>query len=161
MFLLNDGLLLSMMHFCFSVQHNRFVSDSKGKEPDVLFVGDSLVQLMHEFEVWFILLIQLHRQTFVITNVNMHNLLIHFCLCVYSGVMLIWWFTMISSKFILLKFNIKLYCSGLHYSGSFWLCVMWKIWYLVVVLSCHEYLYQVLVEYLCWVMIIWWSSTAV
>lgn len=40
-----------MMHFYFSVQHNRFVSDSKGKEPDVLFVGDSLVQLMHEFEV--------------------------------------------------------------------------------------------------------------
>uniref|UniRef100_A0A672MX10 SGNH hydrolase-type esterase domain-containing protein n=1 Tax=Sinocyclocheilus grahami TaxID=75366 RepID=A0A672MX10_SINGR len=30
--------------------HNRFVSDSKGKEPDVLFVGDSLVQLLHEFE---------------------------------------------------------------------------------------------------------------
>lgn len=27
------------------------MSDSKGKEPDVLFVGDSLVQLLHEFEV--------------------------------------------------------------------------------------------------------------
>lgn len=34
-----------------SVQHNRFVSDSKGKEPDVLFIGDSLIQLLHEFEV--------------------------------------------------------------------------------------------------------------
>ncbi|KAF3692123.1 Platelet-activating factor acetylhydrolase IB subunit gamma [Channa argus] len=31
--------------------HNRFVSDSKDKEPDVLFVGDSLVQLMHQFGV--------------------------------------------------------------------------------------------------------------
>lgn len=50
---------LKMMDFCFSVQHNRFVSDSKGKEPDVLFVGDSLVQLMHEFEVWLITLILL------------------------------------------------------------------------------------------------------
>lgn len=27
------------------------MSDSKGKEPDVVFVGDSLVQLLHEFEV--------------------------------------------------------------------------------------------------------------
>ncbi|XDV40075.1 hypothetical protein PO909_009228 [Leuciscus waleckii] len=27
--------------------HNRFVSDSKGKEPDVLFIGDSLIQLLH------------------------------------------------------------------------------------------------------------------
>ena len=35
----------------FSLQHNRFVSDSKDKEPDVLFVGDSLVQLMHQFGV--------------------------------------------------------------------------------------------------------------
>ncbi|XP_066575420.1 platelet-activating factor acetylhydrolase IB subunit gamma isoform X2 [Amia ocellicauda] len=31
--------------------HNRFVSDSKDKEPEVLFVGDSLIQLMHQFEV--------------------------------------------------------------------------------------------------------------
>lgn len=27
------------------------MSDGKGKEPDVVFVGDSLVQLMHQFGV--------------------------------------------------------------------------------------------------------------
>ncbi|KAM9488292.1 platelet-activating factor acetylhydrolase IB subunit gamma [Clarias gariepinus] len=44
--------------------HNRFVSDSKGKEPDVLFVGDSLIQLMHEFEVWRKLFSPLHSLNF-------------------------------------------------------------------------------------------------
>ncbi|XP_051574408.1 platelet-activating factor acetylhydrolase IB subunit alpha1-like [Myxocyprinus asiaticus] len=44
--------------------HNRFVSDSKGKEPDVLFVGDSLVQLLHEFEVWRKLFSPLHALNF-------------------------------------------------------------------------------------------------
>ncbi|XP_030640532.1 platelet-activating factor acetylhydrolase IB subunit gamma isoform X1 [Chanos chanos] len=44
--------------------HNRFVSDSKGKEPDVLFVGDSLVQFMHEFEVWRKLFSPLHALNF-------------------------------------------------------------------------------------------------
>lgn len=33
------------------VQHHRFLSDSKDKEPEVLFVGDFLVQLMHQFGV--------------------------------------------------------------------------------------------------------------
>ncbi|MBV98587.1 Platelet-activating factor acetylhydrolase IB subunit beta, partial [Eschrichtius robustus] len=31
-------------------QHNRFVLDCKDKEPDVLFVGDSMVQLMQQYE---------------------------------------------------------------------------------------------------------------
>uniref|UniRef100_A0A671T0F6 Platelet-activating factor acetylhydrolase IB subunit alpha1 n=1 Tax=Sinocyclocheilus anshuiensis TaxID=1608454 RepID=A0A671T0F6_9TELE len=44
--------------------HNRFVSDSKGKEPDVVFVGDSLVQLLHEFEVWRKLFSPLHALNF-------------------------------------------------------------------------------------------------
>ncbi|XP_052000049.1 platelet-activating factor acetylhydrolase IB subunit alpha1-like [Xyrauchen texanus] len=44
--------------------HNRFVSDSKGKEPDVLFVGDSLVQLLHEFEIWRKLFSPLHALNF-------------------------------------------------------------------------------------------------
>ncbi|XP_051722129.1 platelet-activating factor acetylhydrolase IB subunit gamma [Ctenopharyngodon idella] len=44
--------------------HNRFVSDSKGKEPDVLFVGDSLIQLLHEFEVWRKLFSPLHALNF-------------------------------------------------------------------------------------------------
>lgn len=44
--------------------HNRFVSDSKDKEPDVLFVGDSLVQLLHQFEVWRELFSPLHALNF-------------------------------------------------------------------------------------------------
>ncbi|MBN3300489.1 PA1B2 acetylhydrolase, partial [Amia calva] len=45
-------------------QHNRFVSDSKDKEPEVLFVGDSLIQLMHQFEVWRELFSPLHALNF-------------------------------------------------------------------------------------------------
>uniref|UniRef100_A0A1A7YQ06 Platelet-activating factor acetylhydrolase IB subunit alpha2 n=1 Tax=Iconisemion striatum TaxID=60296 RepID=A0A1A7YQ06_9TELE len=33
-------------------QHSRFVQECKDGEPDVLFVGDSMVQLMQQFEVW-------------------------------------------------------------------------------------------------------------
>lgn len=35
---------------CF-LQHERFVQECKDAEPDVLFVGDSMVQLMQQFEV--------------------------------------------------------------------------------------------------------------
>lgn len=31
------------------------MSDSKDKEPDVLFVGDSLIQLMHQFGVKYLI----------------------------------------------------------------------------------------------------------
>ncbi|XP_055780797.1 platelet-activating factor acetylhydrolase IB subunit alpha1-like isoform X1 [Salvelinus fontinalis] len=44
--------------------HNHFVSNSKDKEPDVLFVGDSLVQLLHQFEVWRDLFSPLHALNF-------------------------------------------------------------------------------------------------
>jgi len=33
------------------LQHNRFVQECKDAEPDVLFVGDSMVQLMQQHEV--------------------------------------------------------------------------------------------------------------
>lgn len=36
---------------CACLQHHRFVADSKDKEPEVVFIGDSLVQLMHQCEV--------------------------------------------------------------------------------------------------------------
>ncbi|KAM6967851.1 platelet-activating factor acetylhydrolase IB subunit gamma [Aplochiton taeniatus] len=48
--------------------HNRFVSDSKDKEPDVLFVGDSLVQLLHQFEVWRELFSPLHALNFGVSG---------------------------------------------------------------------------------------------
>lgn len=37
--------------FLVSLQHQRFVADSKDKEAEVVFIGDSLVQLMHQCEV--------------------------------------------------------------------------------------------------------------
>ncbi|XP_041091220.1 platelet-activating factor acetylhydrolase IB subunit gamma [Polyodon spathula] len=51
-----DGRWLSL--------HHRFVSDSKDKEPEVLFVGDCLVQLLHQFEVWRELFSPLHALNF-------------------------------------------------------------------------------------------------
>uniref|UniRef100_V9LAH1 1-alkyl-2-acetylglycerophosphocholine esterase n=1 Tax=Callorhinchus milii TaxID=7868 RepID=V9LAH1_CALMI len=44
--------------------HNRYVADTKDKEPDVLFVGDSLVQLLHQFEIWRELFSPLHALNF-------------------------------------------------------------------------------------------------
>uniref|UniRef100_A0A3Q3GAK1 Platelet-activating factor acetylhydrolase IB subunit alpha1 n=1 Tax=Labrus bergylta TaxID=56723 RepID=A0A3Q3GAK1_9LABR len=44
--------------------HNRFVSDSKDKEPEVLFVGDSLVQLLHQSGIWRELFSPLHALNF-------------------------------------------------------------------------------------------------
>lgn len=51
-----DGRWMSM--------HDRFVSDGKGKEPEVVFVGDSLVQLMHQFGIWRRLFSPLHSLNF-------------------------------------------------------------------------------------------------
>ncbi|XP_053308620.1 platelet-activating factor acetylhydrolase IB subunit alpha2 [Spea bombifrons] len=45
-------------------QHNRFVLDCKDKEPDVLFVGDSMVQLLQQYEVWRDLFSPLHALNF-------------------------------------------------------------------------------------------------
>lgn len=44
--------------------HDRFVSDGKGKEPEVVFVGDSLVQLMHQFGIWRQLFSPMHSLNF-------------------------------------------------------------------------------------------------
>ncbi|XP_011839499.1 PREDICTED: platelet-activating factor acetylhydrolase IB subunit gamma [Mandrillus leucophaeus] len=45
-------------------QHHRFVADSKDKEPEVVFIGDSLVQLMHQCEIWRELFSPLHALNF-------------------------------------------------------------------------------------------------
>lgn len=41
----------AITHPRLSPKHHRFVADSKDKEPEVVFIGDSLVQLMHQCEV--------------------------------------------------------------------------------------------------------------
>ncbi|XP_064424790.1 platelet-activating factor acetylhydrolase IB subunit beta [Latimeria chalumnae] len=45
-------------------QHNQFVLDCKDKEPDVVFVGDSMVQLLHQYELWRELFSPLHALNF-------------------------------------------------------------------------------------------------
>uniref|UniRef100_A0A8C8SN59 Platelet-activating factor acetylhydrolase IB subunit alpha1 n=2 Tax=Pelusios castaneus TaxID=367368 RepID=A0A8C8SN59_9SAUR len=44
--------------------HHRFIADSKDKEPEVLFIGDALVQLLHQFEIWRELFSPLHALNF-------------------------------------------------------------------------------------------------
>uniref|UniRef100_A0A8C5KAN7 Platelet-activating factor acetylhydrolase IB subunit alpha2 n=1 Tax=Jaculus jaculus TaxID=51337 RepID=A0A8C5KAN7_JACJA len=56
-------------------QHNRFVLDCKDNEPDVLFVGDSVVQLMQQYEIWRELFFPLHALNFGIGgDTTRHNI---------------------------------------------------------------------------------------
>ncbi|XP_051535190.1 platelet-activating factor acetylhydrolase IB subunit beta [Myxocyprinus asiaticus] len=56
-------------------QHNRFVQECKDAEPDVLFVGDSMVQLMQQYEVWKELFSPLHALNFGINGDTTSNVL--------------------------------------------------------------------------------------
>ncbi|XP_032390036.1 platelet-activating factor acetylhydrolase IB subunit alpha2 isoform X2 [Etheostoma spectabile] len=56
-------------------QHLRFVQECKDAEPDVLFVGDSMVQLMQQFEVWRELFSPLHALNFGIAGDTTCNVL--------------------------------------------------------------------------------------
>ncbi|KAG9265338.1 platelet-activating factor acetylhydrolase IB subunit beta [Astyanax mexicanus] len=56
-------------------QHNRFVQECKDAEPDVLFVGDSMVQLMQQQEVWKELFSPLHVLNFGIAGDTTCNVL--------------------------------------------------------------------------------------
>lgn len=44
--------------------HNHFVASSKDKEPEVVFIGDSNVQLLHQLEIWRELFSPLHVLNF-------------------------------------------------------------------------------------------------
>lgn len=62
-FSVDDDFILSFVYSIFTLelcfdsvvffllQHTRFVQECKDAEPDVLFVGDSMVQLMQQFDV--------------------------------------------------------------------------------------------------------------
>ncbi|KAM9781582.1 platelet-activating factor acetylhydrolase IB subunit beta [Syngnathus typhle] len=56
-------------------QHTRFVLECKDGEPDVLFVGDSMVQLMQQYEVWRELFSPLHALNFGIGGDTTCNVL--------------------------------------------------------------------------------------
>ncbi|KAM3600814.1 uncharacterized protein V6R79_002892 [Siganus canaliculatus] len=55
--------------------HTRFVQECKDAEPDVLFVGDSMIQLMQQFEVWREFFSPLHALNFGIGGDTTCNVL--------------------------------------------------------------------------------------
>uniref|UniRef100_A0A3P9IZD2 Platelet-activating factor acetylhydrolase IB subunit alpha2 n=1 Tax=Oryzias latipes TaxID=8090 RepID=A0A3P9IZD2_ORYLA len=56
-------------------QHTRFVQECKDAEPDVLFIGDSMVQLMQQHEVWREVFSPLHALNFGIAGDSTCNVL--------------------------------------------------------------------------------------
>lgn len=44
--------------------HHWFIADSKDKEQEVIFIGDSWVQLMHQCKIWQGLFSALHALNF-------------------------------------------------------------------------------------------------
>uniref|UniRef100_A0A8C1JTA1 Platelet-activating factor acetylhydrolase IB subunit alpha2 n=1 Tax=Cyprinus carpio TaxID=7962 RepID=A0A8C1JTA1_CYPCA len=56
-------------------QHERFVQECKDAEPDVLFIGDSMVQLMQQHEVWRDLFSPLHALNFGLAGDTTCNVL--------------------------------------------------------------------------------------
>uniref|UniRef100_A0A8C6U191 Platelet-activating factor acetylhydrolase IB subunit alpha2 n=1 Tax=Neogobius melanostomus TaxID=47308 RepID=A0A8C6U191_9GOBI len=56
-------------------QHTRFVQECKDAEPDVLFVGDSMVQLMQQYDIWRELFSPLHALSFGIGGDTTCNVL--------------------------------------------------------------------------------------
>lgn len=56
-------------------QHTRFVQECKDAEPEVLFVGDSMVQLIQQYEIWKELFSPLHSLNFGIGGDTTCNVL--------------------------------------------------------------------------------------
>ncbi|XP_030216413.1 platelet-activating factor acetylhydrolase IB subunit alpha2 isoform X1 [Gadus morhua] len=56
-------------------QHTRFVQECKDAEPDVLFVGDSMIQLMRHHDIWRELFSPLHALNFGIGGDTTCNVL--------------------------------------------------------------------------------------
>ncbi|XP_063358502.1 platelet-activating factor acetylhydrolase IB subunit beta homolog [Cydia amplana] len=55
--------------------HNRFLSDAKGKDGDVIFIGDSILQALEHTEVWNQWFAPLHCLNFSIHNDQTQNVL--------------------------------------------------------------------------------------
>ncbi|XP_032431589.1 platelet-activating factor acetylhydrolase IB subunit alpha2 isoform X2 [Xiphophorus hellerii] len=56
-------------------QHTRFVQECKDGEPEVLFVGDSMVQLMEQYEIWKEMFSPLHALNFGLAGDTTCNVL--------------------------------------------------------------------------------------
>lgn len=57
------------------MQHNRFLSDAKGKDADVIFIGDSILQALEHTEVWNQWFAPLHCLNFSIHKDQTQNVL--------------------------------------------------------------------------------------
>ncbi|CAG9835224.1 unnamed protein product [Diabrotica balteata] len=55
--------------------HNRFLSESKEKDADVIFIGDSIVQALQHTDVWNELFVPLHCLNFGIHRDKIENVL--------------------------------------------------------------------------------------
>ncbi|KAG7311397.1 hypothetical protein JYU34_002439 [Plutella xylostella] len=55
--------------------HNRFLSDAKGKDADVIFIGDSILQALEHTDVWNQWFAPLHCLNFSIHNDQTQNVL--------------------------------------------------------------------------------------
>ncbi|ESN96576.1 hypothetical protein HELRODRAFT_163653 [Helobdella robusta] len=55
--------------------HKRFIAEAKEKEPEVLIIGDSLIQLMAQNEIWDKLFVPLHCLNFGIGSDQTQNVL--------------------------------------------------------------------------------------
>lgn len=64
---LGDGRWMSM--------HRRFIAEAKEKEPEVVIIGDSLVQLMAQDELWDKMFVPLHCLNFGIGSDQTQNVL--------------------------------------------------------------------------------------
>uniref|UniRef100_A0A8C5PJV0 Platelet-activating factor acetylhydrolase IB subunit alpha1 n=1 Tax=Leptobrachium leishanense TaxID=445787 RepID=A0A8C5PJV0_9ANUR len=55
--------------------HNHFMMSSKDKEPEVVFIGDSNIQMMHQLEIWRELFSPLHALNFGGIGEGTHHVL--------------------------------------------------------------------------------------
>lgn len=62
-----DGRWMSM--------HRRFIAEAKEREPDVVIIGDSLIQLLAEDEIWDKMFVPLHCLNFGIGGDQTQNIL--------------------------------------------------------------------------------------
>lgn len=61
--------------YCKKFQHNRFLSETREKDADVIFIGDSIVQALQHTDIWNELFVPLHCLNFGIHRDRIENVL--------------------------------------------------------------------------------------
>lgn len=68
-------LKLTINNIFFLLQHNRFLSETREKDPDVIFIGDSILQALQYSETWNELFAPFHCLNFGIHRDQIQNVL--------------------------------------------------------------------------------------